>query len=187
MAGSVNSWAAADNVLDPANARERQLMEKAWEQGYKAGWSKPEDWADNPYSAEGQAGPSNRKSPSRSTVARKKGKEAKSFLNEEHDRRFNSFVQLNRWGYQVWLGEGRVKNGWLWLDAEDQRSIRDLRRLGGKFVTHIEDWQILVGKPTPVQFAECEKPEDLTIDQCIGCQWNTTSGTRRAIRYLEDE
>jgi hypothetical protein len=184
--------AAWEEPMVPLTDRERKLMKHAWQQGYHAGWAQPDEWVacpwDNQASTSDPAasvGDPSRKSPSRSSVARKRQKDHSNFMKELNDERFRTVVEPAGAGYAVFLGSGKNPE-WLWFDAEDQQKIHSLRESGGRFETSNEDWVVVIGRPTVEQFLNAEKPEGFIHNDVMGCQWNVKSGTRRVIRYMRN-
>jgi hypothetical protein len=181
-----------EEPMVPLTERERKLMKHAWQLGYHTGWAKPDEWIGCPWDIPvgasvptASASEPSRKSPSRSSVARKRQKDHANFLKDLNDKRFREVVEPAGEGYAVYLGSGRSPE-WLWFDAEDQQKIHSLRQSGGRFETSNEDWVVLIGRPTVEQFLNAEKPEGFIHDDVMGCQWNTKSGTRRVIRYMRN-
>ena len=43
-----------------------------------------------------------------------------------------------------------------------------------------------MARPNQAQFEECVYEKGMTKEECVGCQVNVKSGTRRAIRLIEN-
>ena len=131
----IATMAASSSALAPTGPlsdRETALCHWAWEQDYKAGWSMPGDWVENPYGEAPQSGGSKAK--------KSKAKNSKAAINELNQQRFGYVSRLRR-GYQVFLGTG----GWLWYAEEDQVRIAAVRyREGaqGSFPGSGTDWLV---------------------------------------------
>ena len=172
---AASSSASAPN--GPANDREIALCLLAWEQGYKAGWSKPDQWAENPYGMVQQ--------PEGNKAKKSKAKNSKAVLKDLNQQRFD-YVSRQRRGYQVFLGT----SGWLWYAEEDQVRIAAIRyQVGarGSFAIGDSDWMVQIEQPTARMWEDIEHPEDMLVSQCVGWQYNENSQTRRAIRQLVDD
>ena len=168
---------AAQNPSVHFSDKEEALYALAWEQGYKAGWSKPDDWVGNPYGEVTQASSKKAKAC--------KAKYSKAWLEELNQQRFDYGLRQQR-GYQVFLGA----SGWLWYSEKNQAKIAAIRtqeNSTGIFEVADTDWIVQVQKPTARMWADIEHPEDMLVSQCIGWQYNGSSQTKRAIRQLVDD
>ena len=104
-----------------------------------------------------------------------------TWWNDRNKERYNDVLDLT-FGFQEW-----TQHGWLWFDREDQLNLMEAhRRGGGAWEIADSDCRICVAKPTAEQFEEVVAEKDMTHDQCVGCQVNIKSETRRAIRLIEN-
>ena len=177
--------------MQPQSQREQEIANMAWDQGGAAAWEAGS--AQNPYSGPHipAAGTNTRPSialpsasPGRLTPSqqrRQKEKEAVKWWNDRNEERYNHVLDLT-FGFQVW-----TQHGWLWFDREDQLKLMEAhRRGGGAWEIPDSDYRICMASPTAEQFEDVVAEKGMTADQCVRCQVNTKSETRRAIRLIEN-
>ena len=181
--------------MQPQSPREQELTKMAWQEGNEAAW-RQEGWAENPYSKDlpgwvaagsntrpATVAPGEEAKKSLSQGRRQKEKDAVQWWNDQNKQRYQDVLALG-YGFQVWTA-----HRWLWGDKEDNISMtRHFRSAGGSggYEVPDSDYRVCMARPTKEQFEECVYEKGMTAQECVGCQVNVKSGTRRAIRLIEN-